>query len=101
MMAGVILVIFGVVRLGGAIKFIPHPVVIGFTSGIAVIIFSSQVKDFLGLRMGSVPADFLEKWAAFATHVGSLNAYALGVSALALAVIVAWPRINRRIPSPF
>jgi sulfate permease, SulP family len=101
LMAGVFLVILGAVKLGSVIKFIPHPVVIGFTSGIAVIIFSSQVKDFLGLRMGSVPADFLEKWAAFAEHVRSVNPYAVAVSALAVAVIVVWPRINRRIPGPF
>jgi SulP family sulfate permease len=100
-MAGVFLVILGAVKLGSVIKFIPHPVVIGFTSGIAVIIFSSQVKDFLGLRMGSVPADFLEKWAAFADHVRSVNPYAVAVSALAVAVIVVWPQINRRIPGPF
>jgi SulP family sulfate permease len=100
-MAGVFLVILGAVKLGSVIKFIPHPVIIGFTSGIAVIIFSSQVKDFLGLRMGSVPADFLEKWAAFATHFESVNVYAVVVAAFALAIIVAWPRINRRIPGPF
>jgi SulP family sulfate permease len=100
-MAGVFLVVLGAVKLGSVIKFIPHPVVIGFTSGIAVIIFSSQVKDFLGLRMGAVPADFLEKWAAFAEHVRSVNPYALGVSAMAVALIVVWPRINRRIPGPF
>ena len=100
-LAGIFLVGMGLARLGGAIKFIPYPVVTGFTSGIAVIIFSSQVKDFLGLRMGSVPADFLEKWAAFAEHVRSVNPYAVAVSALAVAVIVVWPRINRRIPGPF
>src|SRR5688500_11042203 len=66
LMAGVILIGFGVARLGAAIKFIPAPVITGFTSGIAVIIFSSQVKDLLGLRMGEVPAGFVEKWIAFA-----------------------------------
>ena len=101
MMAGVFLVILGAVKLGSVIKFIPHPVIIGFTSGIAVIIFSSEVKDFLGLRMGNVPADFLDKWTAFAENVGSVNPYAVGVSALALAIIIVWPRINRRIPGPF
>ena len=101
MMAGVFLVILGAVKLGSVIKFIPHPVIIGFTSGIAVIIFSSEVKDFLGLRMGNVPADFLDKWKAFAENVGSANPYAVGVSALALAIIIVWPRINRRIPGPF
>ena len=61
-MAGGMLIILGVARLGTAIKFIPYPVITGFTSAIALIIFSSQVKDFLGLRMGDVPADFAEKW---------------------------------------
>ena len=73
LMAGVILIGFGVARLGAAIKFIPAPVVTGFTSGIAVIIFSSQVKDLLGLRMGEVPAGFVEKWIAFARSLGTLT----------------------------
>src|SRR6185503_1048747 len=63
-LAGAILIVMGLARMGALIKFIPYPVITGFTSGIAVIIFSSQVKDFLGLRMGSVPAEFLEKWEA-------------------------------------
>ena len=97
-MAGVILLIFGFAKLGGAIKFIPHPVVTGFTSGIAVIIFSSQVKDFLGLRMGAVPAEFVEKWAAFAENIGSVNPWALSVALLALAIITIWPRYFHKIP---
>lgn len=64
-MAGIMLIILGIARAGAVIKFIPHPLIIGFTSGIALIIFSSQVKDFLGLKMGNVPADFLEKWHMF------------------------------------
>src|SRR2546422_6914727 len=64
LLAGVILAGFGLARLGGAIKFIPYPVTIGFTSGIALIIFSGEVKDFLGLRMGTVPPEFVEKWRA-------------------------------------
>ncbi len=100
-MAGIILIGMGLFRFGGAIKFIPHPVVVGFTSGIAVIIFSSQVKDFLGLRMGEVPADFVEKWAAFAQHSGSINPSAIATALLALVIIVFWPRVSQRIPSPF
>src|SRR5688572_22382232 len=65
LMAGVILVAMGLLKFGAAIKFIPHPVVVGFTSGIAVIIFSSQVKDFLGLEMGAVPPEFVEKWRTY------------------------------------
>jgi SulP family sulfate permease len=101
LMAGVILIGFGLARLGGAIKFIPYPVVTGFTSGIAVIIFSSQVKDFLGLRMGAVPANFIEKWEAFGTHFTVLNPWAAGVALLSLAIIVLWPRVSRKIPGPF
>ena len=101
LMAGVILVGFGLARLGAAIKFIPYPVTIGFTSGIAVIIFSNEVKDFLGLRMGPVPAEFILKWRALAARFDAINPWALLVAALTLAIIVFWPRINRRIPSPF
>src|SRR5436190_2386799 len=101
MMAGVFLIILGAAKLGGIIKFIPHPVVTGFTSGIAVIIFSSQVKDLLGLRMGAVPADFLAKWGAFSEHIGSYNLYAVGVVVFALGIIVLWPKLNTRIPGPF
>lgn len=101
MMAGVILIVLGIARLGGAIKFIPFPVTIGFTSGIALIIFSSQVKDLLGLNMGPVPADFVSKWLAFATHLSSLNPTAVGVAAVSLLIMALWPRLNRRAPGPF
>ncbi len=100
-MAGVFLILLGVVKLGGVIKFIPQPVVTGFTSGIAVIIFSSQIKDLLGLSMGAVPAEFAEKWAAFAEHAASVNLPAFGVSVLTLATIVLWPRLKTRVPGPF
>ena len=100
-MAGVILIVLGVARLGAAIKFIPHPVVVGFTSGIAVIIFSSQVKDFLGLRMGEVPAEFIPKWRAFAASIDTVNPYTIGISVAALLIMVLWPKISRRMPGPF
>ncbi len=100
LMAGVILVVMGIAKVGGAIRFIPHPLVTGFTSGIAVIIFSSEIKDFLGLQMGAVPPAFLAKWAAFAGAAG-VNPYAIGIATLALAIIVFWPRVSHRIPGPF
>ncbi|MEO8140304.1 MAG: SulP family inorganic anion transporter, partial [Gemmatimonadota bacterium] len=100
-MPGVMLVILGVAKLGGAIKFIPYPVTTGFTSGIAVIIFTSQVKDFLGLRMATVPADFVGKWRAFAENIGSLNGSAIGVALGSLAILMLWPKVSRRIPAPF
>ena len=101
LMAGVMLVIFGLAKFGGVMKFIPQPVITGFTSGIAVIIFASQVKDFLGLRMGDVPADFAEKMVAYAEHIGDVSPPAIGIAALALAIIIWWPRVSHRIPSPF
>jgi SulP family sulfate permease len=100
-MAGVILVILGAAKLGAAIKFIPHPVIVGFTSGIAVIILSSQAKDFLGLRMGELPVEFVAKWRAVASHLNSVNGYALSVSLVALLIMILWPKLSRRIPGPF
>lgn len=99
-MAGIILVGLGVGRLGSAIKFIPHPVVTGFTSGIALIIFSSQIKDLLGLRMGPVPAEFMDQWRAYGDHLSTFNPEAIAVSAIALATILFWPRVSRRVPGP-
>ena len=101
LMAGVILVVMGLAKVGGAIKFIPHPLVTGFTSGIAVIIFSGEIKDFFGLRMGTVPVSFLSKWAAFGAAAQTVNWSALGIAALALAIILLWPRVSRRVPGPF
>src|SRR5947209_3184525 len=101
MMAGGILIVLGLARLGAAIKFIPYPVTIGFTSGIALIIFSSQVKDLLGLDMGAVPADFLAEWDAFARHFDSLNPGALGLAVLTFVIILVWPKFERRIPGSF
>ena len=99
-MAGVLLIIFGIARFGAAIKFIPHPVIIGFTSGIAVIIASGQIRDLLGLEMDAVPPDFIERWAAYASAT-SFNPVAAVLSAVSIAIILAWPRISRRIPGPF
>ena len=82
LMAGVLLVVMGLAKLGSAIKFIPHPVIIGFTSGIAVIIFSSQIKDLFGLKMGAVPAEFLGKWIAFIEHARAFTPTAIGVGAV-------------------
>ena len=100
-MAGLMLIAFGLARLGAAIKFIPRPVVTGFTSGIAVIIFSGEVKDLLGLRMGPVPAEFFARWAAYARNLATASLPAMGVAALALAIIVLWPRVSAKVPAPF
>ena len=98
--AGVLLVAMGLARFGGAIKFIPYPVVTGFTSGIAVIIFSSEVRDLLGLRMTSVPAAFVAKWRAIGAALPTVSPSAIAVSAASLAILVLWPRVSKRIPGP-
>lgn len=98
LMAGVILVVMGVAKLGSTIKFIPRPVTTGFTSGIAVIIFSGEIKDFFGLQMGAVPAEFVAKWQAFAEHAGAITPSALSVAVISMAIILLWPKVNRRIP---
>jgi SulP family sulfate permease len=98
LLAGVILTVAGYLRLGGLVKFIPHPVVTGFTAGIAVIIASSQVKDFLGLRMATVPADFLPKWEAYFKSIGSLSPITIGVGTAALATIIILRKFAPRIP---
>src|SRR5690348_2614655 len=100
-MAGVILVGLGLAKLGGAIKFIPFPVVTGFTAGIAVIIFTGQLKDFLGLRMETLPADFVGRWRAYAASAGAVEPAAIGVGVATLAILVFWPRVSRRLPGPF
>ncbi|MBI5560666.1 MAG: STAS domain-containing protein [Deltaproteobacteria bacterium] len=99
-MAGVMLILMGVARLGAILKFIPYPLTVGFTAGIAVVIFSSQVKDFLGLQTGAVPADFLEKWAVYFRDIHTASLPTVTLSLLSLLIIIAWPRVSRRIPGP-
>jgi len=100
-MAGVILIVMGLFRMGNLIKWIPYPVTTGFTSGIAVIIFSSQVKDLLGLRMGAVPPEFVDKWEAYFHALPTADWHTFGLSAATLAVLIYLPRLTKKIPSPF
>jgi len=97
-MAGIMLIIMGLAGLGAVIKFIPHPLIVGFTSGIAVVIFSSQVKDYFGLTMQTVPAGFLEKWTAYAAHFHSFNIYAALIGITSVLIIFLWPKITHKIP---
>lgn len=97
-LAGIILIVAGVFRIGQMIKFIPHPVVTGFTAGIAVIIASSQVKDFLGLSMAQVPAEFLPKWQAYFAAMSSTSWTTLGVGAGALGIIVGLRKFAPKLP---
>lgn len=100
-LGGLILCIFGLARLGTAIKFIPYPVVIGFTSGIAVIIFSSQMKDFFGLNIEHVPSEFLSKWSVYFQSWKTLNPFALGIALFTILNIVVLRRISKDIPGTF
>lgn len=97
-MAGAILVIMGLVKFGSLIKFIPFPVVVGFTSGIALLIFSTQIKDFFGLQIKNVPAEFHEKWLAYIGNFHSLNIYVLGIALLSLLIMIFWPKVTHKIP---
>ena len=101
LMAGVMLIALGLAGLGGVIKFIPHPVTTGFTAGIALIIFTSQIKDLLGLQVGTLPATFLGKWHTYFTHAFAVSPPVLGVSAVTLGILLAWPRFRTRVPGPF
>ncbi len=87
LLAGLMLIAAGLMRLGTLMKYMPQPVITGFTAGIAVSIFSSQVKDLLGLRMGEVPAEFFPRWAAYAEHLGSAQPAAMALAALGLVLI--------------
>jgi SulP family sulfate permease len=97
-MAGVMLIIMGLARLGTLLKFVPYPLTVGFTSGIALIIFSSQINDFLGLRIADLPADFVGKWAAYASHAGSVDLDSLAVGVSSLAIILLAQRFFPRTP---
>lgn len=96
--AGLILILMGVARMGNVIKFIPYPLIVGFTTGIAVIIFSSQIKDFLGLKMGAVPADFIDKWTSYAHNFSSANLYSLAIGLTTVCIVFLWPKITHKIP---
>ena len=99
LMAGVFLLILGFSRMGSVIQFIPYPVLVGFTAGIALTILSSQVNDFLGLGLSHVPADFLGKWGLFLSHLDKINPWAVGLAVGTILVIVILNRVDKRIPA--
>ena len=98
MMAGVLLVIMGLTGLGTAVKFIPRPVTIGFTNGIALLIASTQIKDFLGLTTPAVPSEFAERMRVLGEHAGTAHLPTILVSAASLGVILLIPRLTKRVP---
>ena len=97
-MAGAFLILMGVLHLGTIIKYIPYPIVVGFTSGIALTIFATQIKDLFGLQLESVPAGFLDKWVVYARNISTINWWALLVGICSILIILLTPKISRRIP---
>jgi SulP family sulfate permease len=100
LMAGVMLVLMGMARLGRLIQFVPYPVTTGFTAGIAVVIATLQLKDFLGLSVPHVPEHYLERVAALASALPTMRWMDLALGAATLAALVLWPKINRKVPAP-
>ena len=98
LMAGLILVALGFFHLGTVIKFIPYPIVVGFTAGIALTIFSTQINDFFGLGLKNVPSEFIPKWGMYISNFGNVDWITLGVGLLALAIIILTPKVSRRLP---
>ena len=97
-MAGFILIAMGIGRLGNLLKYIPYPLIVGFTSGIAIIIFSSQIKDFFGLPIESVPADFIDKWKVYVLNFDSINWIAVVIALVTIFISLKFSRITKKIP---
>ncbi len=97
-LAGIILVLMGAFKLGSIIKFIPYPIVVGFTSGIAVVIFSTQVKDFLGLTIENLPSEFIPQWGAYFSHLATFRLHEFLLSLGCLLVIIFWPKVTNKVP---
>lgn len=98
LISGILLIAMGFARLGAVIKFIPYPVTVGFTTGIALIIFAGQIRDFLGLDIATVPSEFIEKWIEYTHHLDSFNPAALGLGVLTIATVQLFPRVTRLVP---
>ena len=97
-MAGVMLVIMGLLKFGTLIKYIPKTITVGFTAGIALTLMSTQLKDFLGLKIDNVPSEFLPKWGSYFSNINTLDIWSIVIGALCIGIIVLWPKINKTIP---
>jgi SulP family sulfate permease len=100
-MAGLMLLFFGFIKLGSLLKYFPHPLIVGFTSGIALVIFSTQIRDALGLQMEQVPTGFLEKWNAYLNHLDQINLFALAITVGTILITSLSKRLIPRIPGSF
>ena len=98
MMAGLFLVLMGFARMGGVIKFIPYPMTVGFTSGIALIIGVSQIKDFLGLTITGGSAGFVHQLVMFAENIGTVAPWSVAIGCLSLGIMITWPKLTRKVP---
>jgi len=98
MLAGILLVVMGLAKMGTVIKYIPYPVTVGFTTGIALIIAAGQIRDLLGLHMDHVPAEFVDKVGAYITHSNTITPAAVIIGLLTLVIVVSWPRVTKRVP---
>lgn len=100
-MAGIILIVFGLLKLGGLLKYFPSSLIIGFTSGIALVIFSTQIKDALGLNIDQVPSEFIEKWKIYFSHMGDINKTAVILTVITILISIFSKKITSKIPGSF
>lgn len=100
-MAGIFMILFGVLKLGALLKFIPNPLVVGFTSGIALVIFSTQIKDALGLEISKVPSEFIAKWNLYFENIGSINPLAFIITISTILLVIFSKKITQKIPGSF
>ncbi len=100
-LAGILLVLFGVLKLGSLLKFFPHPLVVGFTSGIALVIFSTQVKDALGLDIAKVPSEFVDKWELYFQSMSSFNPIALALTIATILIVLFSKHLTNKVPGSF
>ena len=97
-MAGVMLVLMGIFKLGSIIKFMPYPIIVGFTGGIAITIFSTQMNDLFGMGIESVPANFIDKWICYFNNIGNINWWSFAVGILSILIIVYTPKFSKKVP---
>ena len=100
-LAGIFMIMFGLLKLGSLLRFIPHPLVVGFTSGIALTIFSTQIKDALGLEVTDVPAAFIDKWTVYIDNIGTTNYWALGITVATILISIIINKLTNKIPGSF
>lgn len=97
-MAGCFMVVFGLLKFGSVIKYVPYTITTGFTTGIAVVLLSTQVKDFFGLEIENVPSEFFEKWKVYIEHIRTIDIGTTLVGIVSILIIILWPKVNRKVP---